>query len=492
MFGSILVDSSKAEESISKTEKSANSLGTKLGNGIKTAGKWGLAIGAGATAAGVALLGVANKAAETTDHIDKMSQKIGMSKEGFQEWDFILSQNGASIDSMQSGMKTLTNQVDELSKGGKVATDAFSQLGLSYEDMAGLSQEEIFEKTVIALQGVEDTTKRAAIANDLLGKSGSELAPLLNAGADSVEAMKKQAKDLGLVLSDDAVNAGVKFTDTMDQLKRSFGAVFTQVGAAVMPMFVDFANWIINNMPVIQNVFKTVFDVINQVVSVAYNWFNDYLLPIFDVIFSWVKSNWPAISGIINTAFKSIADIVERVWRIFNNDLLPILRALWDFISPTFPLIQKVVETTFGAITNTVEGVVSVFERVAGAIRTAIDWLASWNNTDVKNKDVSVSSTNNPRIDGSHASGLAYVPFDGYVAELHRGERVLPANSSSKLDELISIISLLLHKLSSDSTDKTRKEIKIGTLMNIEKNIMEDDVDVEILEKEMGRLIRLL
>jgi hypothetical protein len=28
-------------------------------------------------------------------------------------------------------------------------------------------------------------------------------------------------------------------------------------------------------------------------------------------------------------------------------------------------------------------------------------------------------------INGSHADGLAYVPFDGYVAQLHEGERVL-------------------------------------------------------------------
>lgn len=33
-------------------------------------------------------------------------------------------------------------------------------------------------------------------------------------------------------------------------------------------------------------------------------------------------------------------------------------------------------------------------------------------------------------IDGSHASGLDYVPFDGYVAELHKGEMVVPSQSA--------------------------------------------------------------
>ena len=33
-------------------------------------------------------------------------------------------------------------------------------------------------------------------------------------------------------------------------------------------------------------------------------------------------------------------------------------------------------------------------------------------------------------LDGSHAGGLDYVPFDGYVAELHKGERVLTADQA--------------------------------------------------------------
>lgn len=33
-------------------------------------------------------------------------------------------------------------------------------------------------------------------------------------------------------------------------------------------------------------------------------------------------------------------------------------------------------------------------------------------------------------VDGSHAGGLAYVPFDGYVAQLHQGERVLTAQEA--------------------------------------------------------------
>ncbi len=324
LFGSIFVDNAEANKSIAKTDDKAGALANKLGEGIKAAAKWGAAIGAGAAVAGAAMLGMASKSAEATDRIDKMSQKLGFSREAFQEWDFILSQNGASIDSLGAGMKTLTNQVDELGKGGTVASDAFGELGMSYEDLEGLSQEEIFEKTVTALQGVEDKTKRAALANDLLGKSGQELAPLLNAGAGSVEDLKNKANELGIVLSDEAIDSGVKFTDTMDQLKRSFGAVATNIGTALIPIFQELAQWAIEHMPEIQGFFKGAFDLISESIKVTYEWFSDNLLPILTEIFTWAEKHMPEFKETMTEVWGAISTVIETLYE--NLDiLLPVI-----------------------------------------------------------------------------------------------------------------------------------------------------------------------
>lgn len=65
LFGSIMVDSSAAEDSIQKTDEKAEKLGNKLQSGIKTAGKWAAGITAGAAAVGGAMF----KAAERPQHM---------------------------------------------------------------------------------------------------------------------------------------------------------------------------------------------------------------------------------------------------------------------------------------------------------------------------------------------------------------------------------------------------------------------------------------
>ena len=86
LFGSILIDSDKADKSLQKTGKHTESMGSKLGKGLKTAVGFGIGLAAAGAAGAAALFGVATKSAEATDRIDKMSQKMGMSKKGFQEW----------------------------------------------------------------------------------------------------------------------------------------------------------------------------------------------------------------------------------------------------------------------------------------------------------------------------------------------------------------------------------------------------------------------
>ena len=222
-----------------KQTEDAESKFKKVGKALKTIGKAmataTAAIGTAAVAAGKKLVDLAGETAEQGDEVDKMSQKLGMSAEGYQKWDYVLGQAGVEITSMTTGMKTLTNKIDDAKNGSDKAQAMFTKLGISMNDLQTMSREDIFAATVKGFQGMADSTERAALANDLFGKSGQNLTPLFNETAESTEALKQQAEDLGFVMSNESVKASADYKDSLQTLSRTFSGVKNNIVGTLLP-----------------------------------------------------------------------------------------------------------------------------------------------------------------------------------------------------------------------------------------------------------------
>ncbi len=112
LFGTILIDNTAANKSIDTTTEKAEKSGSKVGSAFSSIAKGAAAVGtavvAGATAVGTAAFKMASDTSAAADNVDKMSQKIGISRTAYQEWDYLMSQNGMSVDKLQTGIKTLT------------------------------------------------------------------------------------------------------------------------------------------------------------------------------------------------------------------------------------------------------------------------------------------------------------------------------------------------------------------------------------------------
>lgn len=422
LFGSIFVNSDAADKSIKKTGENAEGFAAKLGNGIKTAAKWGAAVVAAAGAAATALTGMAMNAASTTDNIDKMSQKIGISREAYQELDFICSQSGTSVDNLKAGLKTLTNQMQSAADGSKTAVSAFDALGLSWTDSTGAlkDQETMMWEAMSALQSCENQTQKAALAVDLFGKAGTELMPMLNGAEGSIESMKQQAHDLGLVLSDSAIDVGVKFTDTVDQTKRAFSTVMTQVGVEVMPMMQTVLDWVIDNMPLIQDIVQTVMEVLQltvegfcnvvqavfetirnsledagitfeDVMSAIQDIFSaawDFLVLIWDSVgqplldlmlsaFGWLLENWDAVTGAIGDAFGLLWEIAGDIWDTFGRPLFDGITDVMTWLSEHWGDIASTIQDAFGILWDLCSTLwESVGQPLMEGMADAMTWLS--------------------------------------------------------------------------------------------------------------------
>ena len=212
-----------------EAEKAGKSSGGKLGKALGkgfAAAATGLATGTAAMTA--AFVSASGEVAEYGDHIDKMSQKMGISAEAYQEWDAILQHSGTNIDSMQRGMMTL-------SKAAESGSDAFEALGISQEQIASMSQEELFSATITALQGMEEGTERTALASQLLGGSAKELGALLNTSAEDTEAMRQRVHELGGVMSNEAVKAAAAYQDSLQDMKTALTGAKNSIMADFLP-----------------------------------------------------------------------------------------------------------------------------------------------------------------------------------------------------------------------------------------------------------------
>lgn len=197
-------------------QKAGEATGKSFGSGLKTVAKVGgaaiMAVGAAVAGATVALVNGAGEVASYGDNIDKMSQKMGISAQAYQEWDFIMQHSGTSMDSMKTGMVKLQN-------AALSGNEAFEQIGITQEQLANMSQEELFGATIAGLQNVSDDSERAYLAQQLMGKGATELGALLNTSAEETEAMRQQLHDLGGVMSDEDVKAAAAYQDSLQNLQ---------------------------------------------------------------------------------------------------------------------------------------------------------------------------------------------------------------------------------------------------------------------------------
>ena len=161
----------------------------------------GKALATAAVAAGKQLWDMANDVASAGDAIDKTSQKIGISAEAYQEWSYVFERSGADVNNLQTGMKKLATVVTDAAEGSDSAAEKLAAVGLSIEDINGKSQEEQLSMVISALQDMGSGAERTAAANDLLGKSAVDMAAVLNMTAEDTEALKQEARDYGVVMS---------------------------------------------------------------------------------------------------------------------------------------------------------------------------------------------------------------------------------------------------------------------------------------------------
>ena len=227
-----LEEVSKTSDDVAGSTQNAERHTASFGETAKKAGTIAAAGFAAIAAAMVAVVkglgDLITETAEYGDNVDKMSQKMGITAEAYQEWDFIMQHCGTSMDSLKSSMKTLATAAE-------TGNAAFEKIGLSQEQIANMSQEDLFAATIAGLQGIDDTTERTYLASQLLGRGATELGALLNMSAEETAEMRDRVHELGGVMSDEGVKASAQFEDSLKDLQTAFSGVKRSLAGEFLP-----------------------------------------------------------------------------------------------------------------------------------------------------------------------------------------------------------------------------------------------------------------
>lgn len=203
-----------------------------FGAGVRQVGLRLVATGAAALGPLAATVRIFAKAG---DELEKMSRRTGLSVEALSELGFAAEQSGADLETLEKGVRTMQRAVNDLGRGLSTQVDAFGDLGLSIADLEGLSPEQQFKLIAERLSQVTDATKRAAIAQQIFGRAGTRLLPLMEQGAAGMEALQQEARRLGLTISTKTAKDAARLTDAFNIVRRVLRITAITVGSALAP-----------------------------------------------------------------------------------------------------------------------------------------------------------------------------------------------------------------------------------------------------------------
>lgn len=411
MMGTIGVDNSDANSSLSETEGQAERTSSNIAKSMMDGlGQVEQAIGSVGSfmtkwvtgpmmAVGAGIFGLMTKTGNYADEILDLSAITGLSTDALQEWEYVADIAGVSGDAVAQSARRMTQRLDGLTEETEANAQMFDEMGLSHQAWIDMDQEDKMNSVIYALADMEDETRRNEIANEMFGRGWTDLAPILDMSAEELEALGIEAHELGVVLSEDSLNAANDFRIEMEKLKNEFMAVFYEVALQFIPIFQEVF------LPLIRDhIVPAVLDFGERIAELA-EWFRGLdedmqhnilqwagiaaaigpALVIFSKVLGVVKGIvgiFAAKIGIMTAVVVGIGALVAGiVWLYQTNETARnIIDAVWsfirDFVTAVVEAVVGFVMNLWGSLTDfwaeNNEAILAIAERIWGYIEQTI------------------------------------------------------------------------------------------------------------------------
>lgn len=191
-------------------------------------------------AAGGGAFALGTEAATAAAEASKFASMVGLSTGNWQEYAGAANLAGTEADELASLMLTLQERAVNAARGEKGDIEMLKLMGISAKNARGELKNadtlllELADR-VKKMREAGEMGKAAGIMNQLGGEEGARLLDLLKNGREGLLAMRKEARELGLVLSDEALESALEYGSAINRVKATFRGLGLTLGTAFLP-----------------------------------------------------------------------------------------------------------------------------------------------------------------------------------------------------------------------------------------------------------------
>lgn len=343
LFGSIFVNNDEANKSIAETEKKSKGVASTLGNGIKTAAKWGTALVGGAAAGVGALSSVAESTREYRTEMGKLDTafttnkfSVADAKQTYSDLYAVVGDSGQATEAANH-LSLLCNSTKDLQSWTEICTGVYGQFGdsLPIEGLTEAANETAKVGTV---------TGSLADALNWMGVSEDEFNEKLAKCSSEQERQQLITSTLTSLYSDASAQYKETNGDVMESNRahQQLSDTMAQIGAVAEP-------------------------VLNSLIALGGKLL-EQLSPIIEGV---ADSLAPALINICEEVAPIIVSMLEQIMPLIE-ELLPFIAQLIEQLAP---LIVQIVEQLFPPLLQIIQDLLPYFMQIIQAIMPLLSTL---------------------------------------------------------------------------------------------------------------------
>jgi phage-related protein len=335
------------------------------------ASKLALGVAGGVVAATAGVVSMANSFAQAGDKAAKTSAALGIGVEAYQELTYAMGQSGLSAQEFDSALQKFNLTVRQGAAGNEAMQKQLLAVGLSAQKLAGMKPEQAMERLSDYMKTLPDDAKRTQVAVTLFGKTaGPKMMAAMAQGSEGLRQLSQEARDLGIVITDEQAKQSEAYGDSLDRLKQSVTGFKNQfISSAIGPLteaFDHLKGAVVEQLPAIREIGRN-FGL----------WLGDAVKRLPEIIAkikefgSWVKNTVTGVKDFVG-GWKNLAKILAGL--AVAPTLISGLKTVFSFGSliqtafKNLPLIMAKMGLAAGPISGALLPIIGIIAGIAAAV----------------------------------------------------------------------------------------------------------------------------